>query len=82
MKLVVPLDVVLIRLDRHEHAHADVQLLGIEEGHVFADDAALLQDLDSSPARRGRQSHALGDVIHRGRRVFLNDGQDLPIDSL
>ena len=70
---------MLVGPDRHEHRHADTDLLGVEKRHPLADDAGLLKPLNATPARRDRQTHLARDLGNGLCRVFLNKGEDLAI---
>src|SRR5690606_33455683 len=53
---------VVARADRHEHRHAQIQKLGIQQGNLALDVASLLEQADAAPARGGGQSHASGEL--------------------
>src|SRR3712207_3050286 len=66
-------------LDLDEDREVQPELQGVDKRDTPLDDAAFLQLLDPSPARRLREIHAGRDVCDRYRGVLLQDRQYLAV---
>jgi len=49
---------------------------------IAGDDAAFFQKLDPAMARRDRQADLVGELLHGGAAVGLQQAQDLAVDGI
>src|SRR5690606_32449658 len=77
-----PGGIVLVGADGDEHVDAEVEAVAVEQGDPPVDHAALFEVLDASPARRGRQADALGDLRNGQAGIVLKEGEDFLVDAI
>ncbi len=73
---------MLVGAHPHEDRDPDVDLAAIQKGDAGADDAGLLQVLDTAPAGRGRKPHPLRDLRNRHGGVLLQNPENPTIDLI
>src|SRR6266567_8570955 len=70
------------QLDRDEHADMQSERFLVEGRDVARDHAAFFQELDPAMARRDRQADLVGELLHGGAAVGLQQAEDLAVDGI
>src|SRR5690606_13113087 len=71
-----------LKLDVGHHFEVKPQLVIVEQGHAFCDDALFLHALDSPPAGAGGQADLFGDFGHGEGGVALDEVENLGVDCV
>jgi len=58
------------------------QRLLVDGGDVAGDDAALFEKFHPAVARRDRQADLVGELLHGGAAIGLQQGEDLAVDGI
>ena len=69
-------------LDRHEHGHAEAELVLVDQRHPLLDHPVRFEALDPLPARRRGQAHPVADLGHRERGIVLQQRENLAVDRV
>ncbi len=81
-KLGEPILRVVAGLDRHEHGHAEAELVLVDQRHPLLDHPVRFEALDPLPARRRGQAHPVADLGHRERGIVLQQRENLAVDRV
>src|ERR1035437_1048573 len=84
-RLGEPLEVFLFlprELDRDEYAYMQAERFLVDGRDIARDHAALFQKLDPAMARRHRQADLVGELLHGGAAVGLQQAEDFAVDGV
>ena len=70
------------QLDRDEDADMQAERFLVDGGDVARDHAALFHELDAAMARRHRQADLVGEFLHGGAAVGLQQAEDFAVDGV